>query len=840
MGTSRLILLLLLLFGFSITTSADALEQDNDINVRLPTALTPNHYKLKLQPFINGNFSVLGYVELEFEVREPTDSIMLHMLDTDIVNKTVKVFQKNNQRSQQILSQTYDGFRQFFIVKLKHRMVVGKMYIISMDFNTTLNKRRKGFYRSSYINENGVKRWVASTQFQSTDARRSFPCMDEPGLKATFDIYIARQKNMTALSNMPLAVSKPIDDSEWVWDHFEKSVPMSTYLVSYAVFDYKPITIPTADGRTKVKVWTRDAVGNKAIYGGELSYKCLKFFQSFFDVKYPLPKLDIIAPPEMSPNAMENWGLVTVRESGLLIDEASSANHYQWVSYLMAHELAHQWFGNAVTLKWWTDLWLNEGFATYMADYSLSKVSPELGTMEHFVVNRAQASMALDALSSSHPISVVVNNPVEINEIFDSISYNKGGSIIRMMKHFLTQETFREGLKNYFTEHMFKSAEQDDLWRHLDTAARKLTPHRLPDGHTVKEIMDTWTLQMGFPVLNVKRSYLPSHLYANISQQLFSFNKNSTRTSMKLWWIPITEIHKGQTFQYEPKLTWLGKQQGKMDNTPQDDRWLIINVLQTGYYRVNYDERNWELICLQLHENHKAIDVTNRAQIIDDALNLARADLLPYGSALKVTSYLKFEHHYVPWKAAVNGFTYVMDMLMHTPHYGPLKEYLLSVVQPVYEHLGLEDRSDDSLHTKELRGMIFKLACSLDHKGCVSAAKEMYAQWIADPEGYKVPSNLGQSVFCTVMGLSDRNGWEKAWQQYIITTDATQRKAMRHGFGCIKETWILQRYLSMAFDQKSGVKQQDASLIFGAVARSSVGEMVAWNYLRNNWDHIVE
>ncbi|XP_042215813.1 aminopeptidase N-like isoform X2 [Homarus americanus] len=820
-----------------ITMPTVSEEGDKSI-VLLPKTVRPLHYLVKLQPFINGNFSIHGHVKIDFHVLVSTHHLVLHMADIVTLNDTTKVIAKDSEREEKIVQQGYNSSRMLYIVHLQEQLSEGRNYTLSLDFVGTLGEQARGFYRSSYKKQNGERSWVASTQFQSTDARRAFPCFDEPGLKATFKIFLAREEHMNALSNMPLVSSTPIEgQEEWLWDEFQESVPMSTYLVAFAISDLPSKVV--SDNGTLIRVVTRAATQDFAEYGGQTATKVLSYYKDYFSISFPLPKIDLISVPENSFAAMENWGLITFRETGLLYDpESSPASQKQYVCYLVSHELAHQWFGNLVTLSWWTDLWLNEGFATYMGDTAVDHIEPSWGMLDQFVVERQQKVMALDALRSSHPVRVPVSDPAEINEIFDVISYSKGASIIRMMNHFLTETVFRRGLKTYLTDLKYKNADQDDLWRHLTKAARE--EGTLAEHLSVKTIMDTWTLQKGFPIVTVTRAGNSS---AVITQEYFVYDKNAT-TSEYNWWIPVTYTsQEGPEFHDTNVRFWLngkGIDPVSYIGFPQPHHWVIFNLKQTGYYRVNYDEANWELLTRQLQEDHTVIHITNRAQIIDDVLNLARAGKLSYKTALGVLSYLRKEKQFVPWKAAFNNFQYLYDMFYRDPAYGALKDYLLSIIVPMYDKLGFEEEPGEDQLAQKLRTDVITWACNLGHLDCRNKSLAIFRRWMADPESFKgVSVNVASAVYCTAIAEGGEPEWTFAWKQTQSNT-VVDTSELVNALACTDQIWLLTRYLDGAFNANSRIRRQDAAGTFRNIAAGGVGNMLAWDYLRSHWANITE
>ncbi|CAL4078622.1 unnamed protein product, partial [Meganyctiphanes norvegica] len=617
-----------MLEGESQQSTTSVIPPKGKIDVRLPRALIPHHYKVRLQPFINGDYTIKGLIGIVMECKEPANNVSLHIADIITKNETIKLHPSNNLRGEglAIKQHVFDKEREFYVAHLAAPLEVGKNYTLIMEFEGLLNDNLRGFYRSFYTDKFGVKKRIATTQFQVTDARRAFPCFDEPALKASFDVTIGRQTNMTAISNMPLKKTTPIDDEKgWVWDQFETTVPMSTYLVGFVVSDFPHVTSYTEDG-VLFRVWARDSAINQAEYARQIGPKVLTYFTKYFNIPYPLPKQDMVAVPDFRAGAMENWGLSIYRDSALLYEPGvSTARNKQRVANIVAHELAHQWFGNLVTPSWWTDLWLNEGFATYCANIGTNAVQPSWKMFEQSVVS-LQGVFTLDCLESSHPISIPVGHPDEIGQIFDQITYQKGAAIIRMMNHFLTEKTFRKGVTNYLNKYAYKAAEQDNLWQFLTDQAQ--ADKTLDSGLTVKMVMDTWTLQMGYPVISVKRNQDGSS--ATVTQERFLLVKNANSTDKHdyKWWVPLSYTTQDElNFANTKNKLWLNKNECQitLSGLPRSNKWIIVNTQQTGYYRVNYDIKNWMLLINQLtNEDHLAIHTLNRAQLIDDSLVLAR------------------------------------------------------------------------------------------------------------------------------------------------------------------------------------------------------------------------
>lgn len=798
-------------------------------DVRLPRSVKPISYELKLIPFIYENFTFHGEVSIIFNVTESCHNVTLHAVDLDIVDDSVSLSRIVGNSSVNIGRTTNDSARQFFIVHVDEELQEGQQYAVRMSFTGVLNDLLQGFYRSSYSVDNET-RWIAATQFQATDARRTFPCFDEPALKAIFKISLARPNNMSTISNMPkLERSEPVDGIDnYSWDHYNESLPMSTYLVAFVVSDFDHIT------NKSLSIWARSSAINQAKFGLQIGPSILEYYEDFFQIKFPLPKIDMIALPDFSAGAMENWGLITYRESVLLYEEGvSTIANLQSIAIVMAHELAHQWFGNLVTPSWWTDLWLNEGFATYLENVGTDAVKPEWRLIDQFVVHDLQNVFALDVLNSSHQISIEVGNPDEINEIFDKISYAKGASIIRMMEHFLSTSVFKNGLTNYLNERKYDSATQDDLWSALTLEAHK--QDTLPANLTVKEIMDTWTLQTGFPVVSVIRNYLDET--ASISQSRFNLER---KVLPEKWWIPITY----GTNNLVMNSTWISPKYDATLDYIKPENWLLVNVNQTGYYRVNYDSENWLKLTRELLNARtfaKSFDPKNRAQLIDDAMNLASSGYLDYNVALNLTKYLVNERDYVPWRAAFTAFDYIGSMFVRTGHYDRYKKFMTYLLDNVYNDLGFKDGRKDTQLQIYTRKAVLVRACTVGNLGCIGEAVLHFRNWKISPNpdvNNPINPNLKELVYCTAIRVGDQTDWEFAWDRFINSNVGSEREIIMTALGCSRETWILTRYLERAITDGSSIRKQDAFRVFNSVTENTIGQELAFRFLRVNWDRI--
>lgn len=578
----------------------------------------------------------------------------------------------------------------------------------------------------------------------------------------------------------------------------------------------------------------------------------------------------MIALPDFNAGAMENWGLITYRESAMLYNSNKAwIKNKLRVATVVAHELAHQWFGNLVTPKWWDDLWLNEGFASYVEYLGVDHVEPNWRVMDMHVIDDLHSVLAIDGLSTSHQISIPVSNPDEINEIFDQISYSKGASIIRMMSAFLTEPVFKDGLRKYLAALQYSNAEQADLWRYLTQA--QLAANEL-NSVDVGRVMNTWTLQVGFPVVTLTRKYLDTdkEQAAQLEQNRFgSFSNSSSKQSTKSnnspatkWDIPITytwksdseanKIHNGTLIQ---TCVWLHQndtqptQLSSSQIPKSDNEWMLVNVQQVGYYRVNYDLRNWQLIVDQLFEDHKKFSVINRAQIFDDMFRFARVSMLDYKIVLTATKYLKNETEYLPWVSVLRSLSFIDDMLARSSIFGAWRDYVADIVAPHearYRHVNwtLDEESNrqtikDNDLLDEQNQVLFGSWASRIYKIYKEKARLAFENWKTSGKN-RIDPKMRYPVYCTAIEYGEVSDWDFLWNQSEIEENPHEKQVLYRALTCTREAWIINRYLEWIFDKTKPIRRQDGSTIFVTIADNDYGRDVAFRFLREKWSLIKE
>nr|CAD7599193.1 unnamed protein product [Timema genevievae] len=806
---------------------------------RLPTDILPDRYVIELIPYIdNDNFTFNGRVEIFLDVAVATNAIRLHANDLDINATSVTVdpvVADGTIVKPTIQSQVYSEDLQIYTIILSDNLVVGEQYKLSISFLGHLRSDMQGFYRSYYDVE-GERRWLASTQFQATHARRAFPCFDEPGFKSKFKISIARTEDRHALSNMPVESSIPDPALGLTWDHFEETpMPMSSYLVAFVVSDFVALNRTLEDTGVVYRNWQRAAAINQSMYSIDISPRIMTYLDNFTGIPYFLPKVDQVAVPDFSAGAMENWGLVTYRERNILHEVGvASAENKQRTADIISHEFAHKWFGNLVSPKWWGHLWLNEGFARYFQYFATAQVETDWKYGEQFIVRQVHQALSSDSLESSHPMTHEVSTPSEAWGMFSTISYAKGASVIRMAEHFLGSTAFQNGLQEYLSNHGNQTTEPDYLFNVLQSHAT---------GIDVKAILDTWTLQKNYPVITVTRNYGTGGV--TVRQERFLLRRSGVLDNhVYRWYVPLTYTTQTQLdFNTTSTKQWLPdfSTQATIGETVSANQWILFNIQQTGFYRVNYDAQNWALLANYLNsDSFTNIHVLNRAQLLDDAFNLARAEILDYTTALEITNYLSRETDYIPWYSALSSLSYLNNRLRGASEYDyyVFKNYLKVLLGRVYTEVGLEVQTADGHVAKLLRNSISTWACDLGDQTCIDFSRRELAAYMADPENYLVDPDVKSVVFCNGLRYGGEEEWNFLWGQYLKSEVSTEQVLILGILGCTNTESLAHRYLNLTITEDAGIRTQDIALVAPSVYNNPAGVDFAINYLFSYYQDI--
>lgn len=795
--------------------------------IRLPRDVKPYHYDLTLHIDLNKpHFN--GTVATWVDVLSPTPYVLLHAVDMNITKAEVR---KVSGGVQAIKRQFMFEKNQFFVIEMESPLEKDQ-YVTTLEFSGAYVDDMRGMYKASFKYKNGTESLFSATQFEPLKARKAFPCFDEPAMKATFNVTLVHDPGLIALSNMPIYQSEVNDG--WKYDHFKKTVKMSTYLAAFAVGDFKYKQTKTDKG-IQIRIYSREEALDQVDYALLVSNETMMYFEEFFGVKYPLPKSDGIALPAFGPSGMENWGLIKYRETKLLLKEGeTSSSSKEGIAKLVAHEVGHQWFGNIVTMEWWTDLWLNEGFASYVSAIGIDHIHPDWKIIDQFIARAVQDSLELDGLANSHAVRIPVEDPNRIGEIFDAISYKKGASILLMLHYVLGNSIFRDGLERYLTKHAYGNAETSDLW---DAMTEASTAAGI--GMNVGNIMNTFTLQMGYPVVTIAASSKPNTYEATQDRFLYykdpSANDSSSPYDYK-WVIPFT-YYKGDKKSAIPPRETISL---TIDDKPVElkwdgNGWIKGNVGQTGFYRVNYEEKNWDALAEQLQYYHKVFNSTDRAGLIDDSFNLARANLLNHTKPLSISSYLIKEEDYVPMLSAMRKFSKILEILPSTtPAYKYVQRYVAYLTKPQYDKLGLKDQG--TILEKFQRTLLIDANCAAGVQSCLRNMTQMFRQWME--ENKSVPPDLKSSIYHFGIVTGGEKEWDFVYDQFKSTDVVSDKLILLQAMAGSQEPWIIERYLEYALDPSKIGPGYLSYVMYYITDTNEIGANVAWNFFQLKWEKI--
>eukprot|EP00531_Pseudo-nitzschia_arenysensis_P006209 CAMPEP_0116127934 /NCGR_PEP_ID=MMETSP0329-20121206/7097_1 /TAXON_ID=697910 /ORGANISM="Pseudo-nitzschia arenysensis, Strain B593" /LENGTH=888 /DNA_ID=CAMNT_0003622051 /DNA_START=101 /DNA_END=2767 /DNA_ORIENTATION=+ len=703
--------------------------------------------------------------------------------------------------------------------------------VLKIDFVGCLNNQMAGFYRSHYKDSNGNDKIVASTQFEALDARRAFPCVDEPSAKATFVLTLVVPSGLECFSNMPESKRKTLDDDK-VEISFLETPKMSTYLLAYCIgeFDY-------VQGMTKygvlIKVYAPRGRSPSCQYALECGCTALDSFNDFFGITYPLPKLDMVAIPEFAAGAMENWGLVTYRDVDLLIDPVTASNSQkQRVCTVVCHELAHQWFGNLVTMAWWDDLWLNEGFASWAENYASHEVHPEYQMWDQFCSGALQTALVLDGMLSSHPIQVPIAHAEEVEQVFDAISYCKGGSVVRMIKAVIGMADFQKGLGNYMKKHAYGNTETTDLWNAWGDIS----------GMPIAEMMASWTEQMGFPLVKViGEDWQDDKVVLTLEQSWFLTDGSEPPEDGKgkVWTIPIMSctsagVQEDMVLMREKTATITIPLNSKSD-------WVKLNAGQEVPMRVHYSEEMLTRLSKAVATKELS-SPSDRVGLVLDAYALVKANqILSPGSLMKLLSGYKDESDYVVWQgisSALSGLDSVLsaDENIH-PKYSTFAK---SLVLPLVEKVGWEVKPDDGHLTSLLRGLMINLLCQFcsdDADVGKEAAKKCEAFFENPKDSSTLSPDIKQPVFKIYLKNGGKKEYDTAKAYYYKAENNAERKLVLNTLGNISDEKL--KVAVLDWTTSGEIKLQDFFYAIGSVSSSGKeGRGVAWEYFQEHHERL--
>ncbi|KAJ5701755.1 hypothetical protein N7488_009303 [Penicillium malachiteum] len=780
----------------------------------LPTNVKPVHYDLTLEPNFE-KFTYDGSVVIDLNVNEDTDFISLNSNEITIHSATVlskgSVVESNPEISMNKDAQTAT-------IKFNQALAAGSDAQLKLTFTGILNDNMAGFYRSSY-KENGETKYIASTQMEPTDARRAFPCFDEPALKAKFTVTLVADKSMTCLSNMDVASESDVQGGKKAVK-FNTSPVMSTYLVAFIVGHLK--YIETNAFRVPVRVYaTPDQDIEHGRFSLDLAAKTLAFYEKAFDNDFPLPKMDMVAVPDFSAGAMENWGLITYRIVDLLLDEKTAgASRKERIAETVQHELAHQWFGNLVTMDFWDGLWLNEGFATWMSWYSCNVFYPEWKVWQTYVIDNLQSALSLDSLRSSHPIEVPVKRADEINQIFDAISYSKGSSVLRMISKYLGEDVFLQGVRDYIRKHAYGNTETGDLWAALANAS----------GKPVQSVMDIWTKNVGFPVISVTEN--PESSSISLKQNRFLRTGDVRAEEDKVLYPCMLGLRSKDSVDENTMLT---EREGEF-KVPDLD-FFKLNADHSAIYRTSYSPERLR----KLGEAARAglLTVEDRAGMIADSGALAASGFQKTSGMLSLLQGLDTESEFVVWTEMLSRIATLRSAWLFEDDKtkAALKAFQRALVSNKAHELGWEFSENDDHILQQFKALMFGSAGMADDPVVIKAAQDMFARFAAGDVSAIHP-NIRGSVFTIVLKHGGVKEYEVVLDRFRNAPTSDEKTTALRCLGSAEDPALIQRTLGLAMGDE--VKNQDIYMPLSGLRNSVVGIQARWTWLQENWDVVYQ
>ena len=772
---------------------------------KLPKGVVPTDYSIRIVPKID-KFTFTGTETVKVEVRSPVHQLVLNALELQVTEASLdgKPLPKSAIK--------IDTEKELLTLTLPSELAPGD-HTLALSFSGKINQQGQGLFYMRYQEQgSGATKVMLGTQFEATDARRFFPCWDEPVFRARFQLIAVVPKNWLAVSNMPIESEKTIAEGKEV--RFAATPPMSSYLNVFVAGELD--VIEARSGSTQVRVIATKDKAELGRYALEATAQILQYYNDYFGVAYPLPKLDQIALPGGFGGAMENWGGITYYESALLFDPKNSSTETKQNIYeVIAHEVAHMWFGDLVTMAWWDNLWLNEGFASWMGTKCTAHFNPQWEVWLRRNLPRdptrrigigKEQSMEGDARSTTHPIQQHIATEAEANSAFDDITYKKGQSFLRMLESFLGEDVFRGGIRTYIAAHKYSNTMTADLWNALSEVSKK----------PVAEIAAGWTEQPGFPVVTVKRE---QNGKVRLTQERFAVNfKNAPPLE---WKIPLTYSVIGQA----PATLLMPGKTEVLENIPAD-RALKLNVKGAGNFRVEYDESSWNLLLQALPK----LGVEDRVNLLSDAWALVQADRAPVSLYLGLVEKLPASTEIAEREQIINVLVFINGLLAGSPEQEQFQHYARSLLRPTFEMVGWEPKKEELATVANLRASLISALGDLNDPEIIDGCRERLKKYLANHAS--LAPDLRPAVFTVVCRYADEKTWTKLHQLGLKTTSIEEKQNYYNALACAIDPKLVKKTLAIALTDELPTSR--ATHLVPRVARDSGHPDIAWDFARTN------
>ncbi|MEW5837126.1 MAG: M1 family metallopeptidase [Pseudomonadota bacterium] len=746
-----------------------------EATTQLPRGVVPTHYDVSIVPHAD-KLAFDGKVTITLDVLKPTSSITLNAADLTFHSATLTPTKLKIAVGAPKVS--VDAKAQTATFTFAHPLPAGQ-YKLAMDYSGKVETQANGLFALDYDTKAGKKR-ALYTQFENSDARRFIPSWDEPNYKATFDLTATVPTDEMAVSNMPIVSKKDLGNG-LTEVHFGQSPKMSTYLLFFSVGDFERAT-EKVDG-TEIGVITQKGMVKQADFTLDSARAVLKEYNDYFGVPYPLPKLDNIAAPGQSQffSAMENWGAIFTFEYALLLDPSiSTQGDKQRVFNTAAHEMAHQWFGDLVTMSWWDDLWLNEGFASWMAARTTEKLHPEWHTNLDLVGNRERA-MSQDAVATTHPVVQHVETVEQASQAFDSITYSKGEAVITMLEAYVGPETWRTGVRNYIKAHAYGNTVSDDLWKSVQAAA----------GKPIMQIAHDFTLQPGIPLVRVQSTACN----AGSTQVLLSqgeFTKDRPNKTPLRWHVPVI----AQTVGGKPVTTVLD---GKGKLTLPGCGPVLVNAGQAGYYRTLYSSAGFDA----LKDDFAKLKPIDQLGLMGDTWALAMAGQEPVANVLALAQATPADADPQVW-GEVAGYFEAIDRYYDgdNARQERFRAFARGRLRPVFARIGWEAKQGESVPTTLLRTQLIGTLAELGDQDVIAEARHRFAAQKTDPKA--LPVALRKTVTAIVAENADAATWNQLHAEAKAETTPLIKDQLYAMLSVAKDDTLAKQALDLALTTEPG------------------------------------
>ncbi len=772
--------------------------------IHLYDQFRPVHYILELIPD-KQTMSFTGTVIVGGKkFGRPSQRLTLHQKDLKVTKAEIVHHAKDGDTAMAVdRVNHHNGFNEVRI-HTKELLNAGS-YTISLQFKGKITRNMNGMYPCFFTHEDKEKMLIG-TQFESHHAREVFPCVDEPEAKATFDLTLTTPKGEAVVSNTPIKTQTTKANKSVTT--FERTPHMSTYLLAFVFGEMDFLEGVTKQGVTVRTYATPDNV-KFTRFALETGIKILEFYDDYFGIPYPLAKCDMIALPDFASGAMENWGCITYREHAFLVDpENTSVSSKQYVAMVVAHELAHQWFGNLVTMQWWTDLWLNEGFASWIEYMAVDHIFPEWKMWTQFIVDEQQQALKLDALEHTHAIEVPINHPDEIRTIFDAISYSKGSSVIHMLYHYLGHKAFQAGLRYYLKQNAYKNTVTSDLWSALEEASEK----------PVQQFMQSWTSLPGYPIVSANVSETNVELH----QERFVLNPKGRKrlTQHTNWPIALLPNHKSL-----PEV--LSTQETGIHSHAQQ---LKLNMGQSGLYRVAYNAAHIHELGQMVRRGR--LTTLDRLGILADSFEAAKAGYCETTQALHLLEAYKLEDDNAVWDVIATNVGAVRSIMNDDPLREAMKPYIRKLVAKQLDRLGWEPKANESYFDTLLRPTILGMAAGAEEEPVVKKALSLFSS-ASSNSGTILNPNVRGLVYSTAARHGNKDTFNTLVAMHNATSFSEERLNICAALCSFEDPKLIKKALAMITTKD--VRLQDVAywLVYSFSNRHA--KEMTWEWMVTNW-----